>query len=165
MFTLSCITSPTFKSNSFTFERTRACIFIYYYSVSVMAVNVSTIFVFLPLNVDKYVFCGQLMDLETHLQRLKSDLHNCVGFIQEPKKLKDSMKMIYSRYVSQTNWVSGSNSRSLYSCLSAQVGVILTTSLLFNLLCMCCFQGGEGQCRWRRAECILSSAWAPGEDC
>ncbi|XP_071351144.1 cilia- and flagella-associated protein 57 isoform X2 [Trachinotus anak] len=48
-------------------------------------------------------------DLETHLQRLKSDLHNCVGFIQEPKKLKESVQMIYARYVSQTKGVEKSN--------------------------------------------------------
>ncbi|KAK1901361.1 Cilia- and flagella-associated protein 57 [Dissostichus eleginoides] len=41
----------------------------------------------------------KVKDLETHLQRLKADLHNCVGFIQEPKKLKDSMQTIYARYV------------------------------------------------------------------
>ncbi|KAK5913161.1 hypothetical protein CesoFtcFv8_002970 [Champsocephalus esox] len=41
----------------------------------------------------------KVKDLETHLQRLKADLHNCVGFIQEPKKLKDSMQAIYARYV------------------------------------------------------------------
>ncbi|XP_076604319.1 cilia and flagella associated protein 57 [Chaetodon auriga] len=41
----------------------------------------------------------RVKDLETHLQRLKSDLHNCAGFIQEPRKLKESMQMIYSRYV------------------------------------------------------------------
>ncbi|XP_034429199.1 cilia- and flagella-associated protein 57-like [Hippoglossus hippoglossus] len=44
----------------------------------------------------------KMKNLETHLQRLKSDLHNCVNFIQEPKKLKDSVLMIYARYVSQT---------------------------------------------------------------
>ncbi|XP_034550436.1 cilia- and flagella-associated protein 57 isoform X2 [Notolabrus celidotus] len=43
----------------------------------------------------------KVKDLETHLQRLKSDLHKCVGFIQEPKKLKDSVRTIYARYVPQ----------------------------------------------------------------
>lgn len=51
-----------------------------------------------------------MKDLETHLQRLKSDLHNCVGFIQEPRKLKDSVQMIYARYVPQGDGVSGSRS-------------------------------------------------------
>ncbi|XP_019942091.1 cilia- and flagella-associated protein 57 [Paralichthys olivaceus] len=40
-------------------------------------------------------------DLEIHLQRLKSDLHDCVGFIQEPRKLKESVQMIYARYVTE----------------------------------------------------------------
>lgn len=47
--------------------------------------------------------------METHLQRLRSDLHNCAGFIQEPKKLKDSVQMIYAQYV-KTDVVSGSYS-------------------------------------------------------
>lgn len=58
-------------------------------------------------------FCGQVKDLETHLQRLKSDLHHCVGFIQEPKKLKDSVQVIYARYVPHDGGVSGPCSRSL----------------------------------------------------
>ncbi|XP_027141761.1 cilia- and flagella-associated protein 57 isoform X2 [Larimichthys crocea] len=41
----------------------------------------------------------KVKDLETHLWRLKSDLHNCAGFIQEPKKLKDSVRVLYSHYV------------------------------------------------------------------
>ncbi|XP_034441489.1 cilia- and flagella-associated protein 57 [Hippoglossus hippoglossus] len=47
----------------------------------------------------------KLKDLEIHLQRLKSDLHNCVGFIQDPRKLKESVQMIYTRYVPQTEGV------------------------------------------------------------
>ncbi|XP_036955576.1 cilia- and flagella-associated protein 57 isoform X1 [Acanthopagrus latus] len=50
----------------------------------------------------------KVKDLETHLQRLRSDLHNCVGFIQDPMKLRDSVQMIYSRYVSQANGVESS---------------------------------------------------------
>lgn len=44
-------------------------------------------------------------DLETHLQRLKSELHDCVGFIQEPKKLKSCVQTIYGRYVQPTDMV------------------------------------------------------------
>ncbi|XP_029007881.1 cilia- and flagella-associated protein 57 [Betta splendens] len=43
----------------------------------------------------------KVKNLETHLQRFKSDLHNCIGFIQDPKKLKDSLQMIYAHYVTQ----------------------------------------------------------------
>uniref|UniRef100_A0A3Q3NES5 Cilia and flagella associated protein 57 n=1 Tax=Mastacembelus armatus TaxID=205130 RepID=A0A3Q3NES5_9TELE len=49
----------------------------------------------------------KVKDLETHLQRLKSDLHNSAGFIQEPKKLKESVQMMYARYVPHSNGVSG----------------------------------------------------------
>uniref|UniRef100_A0A3Q4HXN8 Cilia and flagella associated protein 57 n=1 Tax=Neolamprologus brichardi TaxID=32507 RepID=A0A3Q4HXN8_NEOBR len=51
----------------------------------------------------------KVKDLETHLQRLKSDLHNCVGFIQEPKTLKNNIQMIYARYVQQTERVERTN--------------------------------------------------------
>ncbi|XP_070706449.1 cilia- and flagella-associated protein 57 [Pempheris klunzingeri] len=51
----------------------------------------------------------KVKDLETHLQRLKSDLHHCVSFIQEPKKLRDSVQMIYSRYVPRADGVSKSS--------------------------------------------------------
>ncbi|XP_029288716.1 LOW QUALITY PROTEIN: cilia- and flagella-associated protein 57 [Cottoperca gobio] len=47
----------------------------------------------------------KVKDLETHLRRLKTDLHNCVGFIQEPKKLKDSVQTIHARYVALTDGV------------------------------------------------------------
>ncbi len=53
---------------------------------------------------------GQVKVLETHHQRFKSDLHTCVSFIQEPKKLKDSVKMIYAKYVTEVDVVSGSYS-------------------------------------------------------
>lgn len=48
----------------------------------------------------------QVKDLEMHLQRLQSDLHTCVSFIQEPKKLKESVQAIFSRHVPQADRVS-----------------------------------------------------------
>ncbi|XP_034724351.1 cilia- and flagella-associated protein 57 isoform X3 [Etheostoma cragini] len=51
----------------------------------------------------------KVKDLETHLQRLKSDLHICVGFIQEPRKLKESVQMLRARYVPQANVVEKSS--------------------------------------------------------
>ncbi|KAK7907414.1 hypothetical protein WMY93_016026 [Mugilogobius chulae] len=51
----------------------------------------------------------KMKDLETHLQRLKSELHDCAGFIQEPKKLKDCVQMIYVRYVQPTDMVDKSS--------------------------------------------------------
>ena len=35
------------------------------------------------------------------VRRLKTDLHNCVGFIQEPKLLKDSIKAMYQKHVNE----------------------------------------------------------------
>lgn len=39
-------------------------------------------------------------DVEAVVKRFKTDLHNTVGLIQEPKKLKESIKQIYVKYVS-----------------------------------------------------------------
>ncbi|XP_037831258.1 cilia- and flagella-associated protein 57 isoform X3 [Kryptolebias marmoratus] len=47
-------------------------------------------------------------DLQTLLERLQSDLHGCVGFIQEPKKLKHSIQMIYARYAPNSDSVKSS---------------------------------------------------------
>nr|XP_061794087.1 cilia- and flagella-associated protein 57 isoform X2 [Nerophis lumbriciformis] len=48
--------------------------------------------------------------LQTHLHRLQADLQECVGFIQEPSKLKKSVKMICARYVLHTEGVDKSQS-------------------------------------------------------
>ncbi|XP_037535006.1 cilia- and flagella-associated protein 57 [Nematolebias whitei] len=48
----------------------------------------------------------KVKDQETLLKRLQSDLHMCVGLIQEPKKLKDSIQMIYARYARYSDHVS-----------------------------------------------------------
>ncbi|GAA6077674.1 cilia- and flagella-associated protein 57 isoform X1 [Tachysurus ichikawai] len=47
----------------------------------------------------------KVRDVEAVLHRLKTDLHHCVGFIQEPKKLKESIREIYERYVHQSDVV------------------------------------------------------------
>ena len=44
--------------------------------------------------------------MEAVVKRFKTDLHNCVGFIQEPKKLKENVKSLYEKYV-QDETVSG----------------------------------------------------------
>uniref|UniRef100_W5MH82 Cilia- and flagella-associated protein 57 n=1 Tax=Lepisosteus oculatus TaxID=7918 RepID=W5MH82_LEPOC len=47
----------------------------------------------------------RVRDVEALVRRFKTDLHNCVGFIQEPKKLKDSIRELYDRYVQQSDVV------------------------------------------------------------
>ncbi|KAK3567777.1 hypothetical protein QTP86_026459 [Hemibagrus guttatus] len=47
----------------------------------------------------------RVRDVEAVLHRLKTDLHNCVGFIQEPRKLKESVREIYERHVHQSDVV------------------------------------------------------------
>ncbi|XP_028390638.1 cilia- and flagella-associated protein 57-like [Dendronephthya gigantea] len=41
----------------------------------------------------------KVTDIEAVVKRFKTDLYNCVGFIQEPKKLKESVKQLYQKYV------------------------------------------------------------------
>ncbi|XP_066537794.1 cilia- and flagella-associated protein 57 [Hoplias malabaricus] len=43
--------------------------------------------------------------MEALVRKFKIDLHNCVGFIQEPRKLKDSIRELYERYVQQSDVV------------------------------------------------------------
>ncbi|OCT84882.1 cilia- and flagella-associated protein 57 [Xenopus laevis] len=45
----------------------------------------------------------KVRDVEAVVKRFKTDLHNCVGFIQEPKKLKDSIRELYSKYVQESD--------------------------------------------------------------
>ncbi|XP_026988372.1 cilia- and flagella-associated protein 57-like [Tachysurus fulvidraco] len=47
----------------------------------------------------------KVKDVKAVLHRVKTDLHNCVGFIQEPKKLKENIRQIYRRYVHQSDVV------------------------------------------------------------
>ncbi|XP_050817064.1 cilia- and flagella-associated protein 57 isoform X2 [Gopherus flavomarginatus] len=44
-------------------------------------------------------------DMEALVRRFKTDLHNCVGFIQEPKKLKEGIRELYDKYVQQADMV------------------------------------------------------------
>ena len=42
----------------------------------------------------------QVHDKQALVKRFKTDLHNAAGFIQEPKKLKEHVKELYGKYVS-----------------------------------------------------------------
>lgn len=44
--------------------------------------------------------------MEVLVNRFKTDLHNCVGFIQDSKKLKDGIRELYTKYVQQPDEVS-----------------------------------------------------------
>lgn len=43
----------------------------------------------------------KVRDVEAVVKRFKTDLHNCVAFIQEPKTLKDGIKALYTKYVQE----------------------------------------------------------------
>ncbi|XP_018608707.1 cilia- and flagella-associated protein 57 [Scleropages formosus] len=54
---------------------------------------------------EKHREMQRVRDIEAVVRKFKTDLHNCVGFIQEPKKLKDSICELYSRYIQQSDVV------------------------------------------------------------
>merc|ERR1712113_1379 len=41
----------------------------------------------------------KMTDCQTVIKRFKTDLHECVQFIQEPKQLRDSAMALYKKYV------------------------------------------------------------------
>ena len=41
----------------------------------------------------------QVKDVEAVNIRIKTDIHNCTGFMQEPKKLRDCVKNMFHTYV------------------------------------------------------------------
>ncbi|KAG9471587.1 hypothetical protein GDO78_014121 [Eleutherodactylus coqui] len=45
----------------------------------------------------------KVRDVEALVKRFKTDLHNCVGFIQEPKKLKDNIRELFAKYVQESD--------------------------------------------------------------
>jgi len=40
-------------------------------------------------------------DVEAAVRRFKTDLHNCVGYIQDPKLLKESIRALYQKHVQE----------------------------------------------------------------
>ncbi|GCB82939.1 hypothetical protein scyTo_0023619, partial [Scyliorhinus torazame] len=47
----------------------------------------------------------KVRNVESVVKRFKTDLYNCVAFIQEPKKLKESIWQVYAKYVPQSEVV------------------------------------------------------------
>ncbi|KAL4660096.1 WD repeat-containing protein 65-like [Arapaima gigas] len=54
---------------------------------------------------EKHREMQRVRDVEAVVRKFKTDLYNCVGFIQEPKKLKDSICELYNRYIQQAEMV------------------------------------------------------------
>ncbi len=49
--------------------------------------------------VNSIKFISQKREAELELKRIKTDIHNCVGYIQDSKLLKEGIKSIYQKYV------------------------------------------------------------------
>ena len=43
----------------------------------------------------------RVRDIEAVVRRFKTDLHNCVGYIQDPKMLKESIRALYQKHVQE----------------------------------------------------------------
>ena len=43
----------------------------------------------------------RVRDVEAVVRRFKTDLHNCVGYIQDPKLLKESIRALYQKHVQE----------------------------------------------------------------
>lgn len=52
--------------------------------------------------------CLWLQDrnLEALVKRFKTDLHNCVAYIQEPQLLKEKVRALFEKYVQRADMVS-----------------------------------------------------------
>lgn len=46
-----------------------------------------------------YFLRNQVHDIKAKLKQFKTDLHNCVGYIQDPKMLKETIKALYAKHV------------------------------------------------------------------
>lgn len=60
----------------------------------------------------------QERDLEALVKRFKTDLHNCVAYIQEPRQLKEKVRGLFEKYVQRADMVS-SASLSCFPLLSS----------------------------------------------
>ena len=68
-----------------------------------------------------------MRDVEAVNRRMKIDIHNCAGFIQEPKKLKESVRQIFHSYITD-DIVSSHNSKKNFfqsCCDKVAVGIFL----------------------------------------
>lgn len=60
--------------------------------------------------------------MEALVKRFKTDIHNCVGLIQEPKKLKVSIRDIYEKYVQKADMVSKDAHQYKCSLIYSSIG-------------------------------------------
>lgn len=44
--------------------------------------------------------------MEALVRRFKTDLHNCVAYIQEPRLLKEKVRALFEKYVQRADMVS-----------------------------------------------------------
>lgn len=51
----------------------------------------------------------QERDLEALVKRFKTDLHNCVAYIQEPRQLKEKVRGLFEKYVQRADMVSSAS--------------------------------------------------------
>ena len=47
--------------------------------------------------------------MEALVKRFKTDLHNCVAYIQEPRQLKEKVCALFEKYVQRADMVSSAS--------------------------------------------------------
>lgn len=47
--------------------------------------------------------------MEALVKRFKTDLHNCVAYIQEPRQLKEKVRALFEKYVQRADMVSSAS--------------------------------------------------------
>lgn len=68
-------------------------------------------------------------DVESRVRRFQTDLHNCVGYIQDPKMLKDSIVALYRKHAAQDTV------HTYHSFSYATSSHVSTRTLITVLLC------------------------------
>lgn len=62
-----------------------------------------------PFSAKSKHLCLQERALEALVKRFKTDLHNCVAYIQEPQALKDKVRGLFEKYVQRADMVSSTS--------------------------------------------------------
>ena len=66
----------------------------------------------------------RVRDVEAVVRRFKTDLHNCVGYIQDPKLLKESIRALYQKHVQED--IVSSTSGQLHDCATFNTRQLIT---------------------------------------
>lgn len=93
--------------------------------------------------------------MEALVKRFKTDLHNCVAYIQEPRQLKEKVRALFEKYVQRADMVSSAS----HPCPPLSSGLSPPSWLTPSAL-----SGGDRGAELRPAAGVRPSAGTPGEE-